>query len=293
MGQRSQLFLRLENIGKAYFDSVEIDNPDSKHFRDDLPKYIVEKERQEKWKAMFGNEDTIIVGFHHQWLYGKSFVLVASMILNMNKALKPKYAQYKPFNAESWKVGSIALPRTIENNNPLAGIKYLQDYISNLFEFELGQYARLGIEGYTLLNGEDEELITRCDFYDNNDGVLVVDFTTNKYCFVNIGGDSTVNKLKLLAPVDASAYLKAYYPENENDCSEQELEYAKENNKTEKYVENKKVNKKFIRRIKGFETLSVEELIRIFPDMKRELTKRNEKTNLNIAVKSNEVLTPA
>lgn len=282
MGQRSQLYFRIPNIGKAYFDSVGIDNPNSDRYRDDVSKYVIEKERHDKWKELFGDEKNIIVGFHHQWLYGKSFVLVASMILNMLKVLNEKDNDWNnnPFKAESWELGSQNLPRTIDKSNPMEGVKYLQDFISNLFDFELGKYARAGIEGYSLLNGEDEgELITRFDFGDNNDGVLIVDLITSKYCFVNIGGDSTVEKLKRMTPVDASAYLKAYYPENENDCSEEELQYAKENNKPEKYVENLKINKKFMKRIKGFKTLSVEELIEIFPIMEGELNEANKNCN--------------
>lgn len=293
MGQRSQLFITMENIGKAYFDSINIDNPNCEKWRNDLPNYIIEKEKHDKWKALFGDEDTIVVGFHHQWLYGRSFVLTASMILNMNKALKDEYANCNPFIAKSWKSGSRELPRTIKSNNPMEGIRYLQEFTSNLFDFELGKYSRSGIEGYSLLNGEFEgELMTRFDIGDNNDGVLIVDFTTNKYCFINIGGDSIVNKLKRLIPVDAAVYLKAYYPENEKDCSINELEYAKEINAPISFTQNFKINKKFLKRFKGFKTLNVDELINIFPDMKRDLTKHNENKSQTNAVKPAEVATP-
>jgi len=223
-----------------------------------------------------------MVGFHHQWLYGRSFVLVASMLLNINKALSKRDSDTNPFVAKNWLVKNGYLPRTCEHNNPITGIRYLQDLISNLFDFELGNYTRNGIEGYCLLNGEDEdssELITRFDNGDNNDGVLIFDFTTNKYCFVNVGGDSTVEKLKRDTPVDAHAYLKAYYPEDESECTLDELEYARENNKTTNYNTNIKVNKKFLKRFKEFEILNVEELIILFPEMEEDLSKANKICN--------------
>jgi hypothetical protein len=216
------------------------------------------------------------------------------MILNMNKALKDEYA-CNPFIASTWDnehTSRNRLPRTIEGNNPLAAIKYLQDFISNLFDFELGKYARLGIEGYSLLNEEidkeNPELITRFDMGDCNDGVLIVDFTTNKYCFVNVGGDSTVEKLKRYVPVDSSTYLKAYYPENEQDCSENELQSVIDDKEPIKFKQNTTINKKFIKRFKGFKTLSADELIKIFPANEGEISKASKKS----VVKSTEIVTP-
>jgi hypothetical protein len=207
-------------------------------------------------------------------MYGRSFVQVASMLLNMNKAISEREFSTNPYISKNWEFGSRDLPRTCEYNNPLDGIIFLQNFISNFFDFELSKYTRFGIEGFSLLNNEDKEvpqIFTRFDGIDNNDGVLIFDFTTNKYCFINIGGDITVSKLPELSPVDAYTYLKAYYPETEADCSKEELEYAKEDNKPIKYEENTKINKNFMKRMKGFVSLTTKELAEIFPEMKDEL----------------------
>ena len=275
MGQRSQIYFRMNNIGKCYFDSMEIDNPNSERWRDNVQGYVIEKEKHENWIKLFGNENTIIVGFHHQWLYGKSFVLVASMILNMNKILlgKNEY-EINPFNFANWNMTKNGhLPRNCDN--PMDAINYLQIFISNLFDYELSKYAREGIERYTLLNGHDYEdgaLITRFDEGDNNDGVLIVDMLENKYCFVDVNARS--EKIKKLNPVDAHTYLKTYYAETEEDCEKEEIEEKKP-----KFKGHIRINKKFLKRFKGFKTLSVQELINIFPVMDEEINEANKICN--------------
>lgn len=275
MGQRSQLYIRMNNIGKCYFDSIEIDNPNSERWRDNVHGYVTEKERHEKWIKLFGNENTIIVGFHHQWLYGKSFVLVASMILNMNKVLMGK-SEYEvnPFGFSNWSNVNHSLPRNVYS--PIDAINYLQAFISNLFDFELIKYSQEGIQRYSLLNGEDYEngdLITRFDNGDNNDGVLIVDMLENKYCFVDVNGNEE-GKFKHLNPVDAHTYLKTYYAETEEDCSEEDI-----TEKKPKFKGHIRINKKFIKRFKGFKTLSVQELINIFPVMDEEISEANKICN--------------
>jgi hypothetical protein len=271
MGQRSQIFIRLENIGKSWANDLELNNSDK--WSDKLPEYIKHQETYKKWKQMYGEKDTIIVAFHHQWLYGRSFVMVASNILFAVKSLNSSY-----------ETENILHPEYRNLENPNQSIEWIQNTLSNMFDFELSKYARSGIERFLLLNekhlDEDFENAYSDNFTlgNNNDGVLLMDFTFKnpKYCFVNIEGDSTVRKLKYLKPVDAHTYLRAYRPEVLTDCSEEELEYARENNKPINHAENIKINKKFIKRIKGFKTLSVEELITMFPLLTGVLLEQNE-----------------
>lgn len=279
MGQRSQIYIKMENIGKSYFNSIEIDNPGSERWRNDVSGYIEKMTECDKWKKAFGDDKTIIVGFYHQWMYGRSLALIASMLLNMNKILK-KENSTNPFISSNWEFGSRILPLSINANNPFDGIKYLQNLISNMFDFELGKYSQAGIAGFSLLNTEDEEnyqTFTNFTDVDNNDGVLIFDLIENEYCFVNINGDSTVSKLKYLNPVSAERYMKAYYPEFKNDCSKEDLEYAKESNKPINFKHNTNINKKFLKRFKDFGTavMTVDDLIYMFPEMEKELLKEN------------------
>jgi len=281
MGQRSQIYVRMENIGKSYFQSIKLDDPNNERWRNDAPAYILEMSRYEKWKEAFGDDDTIIICFYHQWMYGRTFVLLASMLLNMNKNLKNKNGYINPFLAINWTdevFGMNKLPSSVNHNDPLDGIKYLQTFISNIFDFELSKYSRAGIEGFSLFNLDENgetEIFTNFTKIDNNDGVLIFDLITNKYCFVNINGDRTVNKLKYLNPVGAEKYLKAYYPESIDDLSKEQKKSNEIDEAT--FISNTKINKKFLKRFKGYETLTVDELILIFPEMNNILLKENKK----------------
>lgn len=86
MGQRSQIYLKMENVGQVWAERIELNNPEV--WKDKLPEYLEAQENYDKWKLMFGEGDTIIVAFHHQWLYGRSFPIVASMLLYASKVFK-------------------------------------------------------------------------------------------------------------------------------------------------------------------------------------------------------------
>ena len=231
---------------------------------------------------MYGEENTIIVAFHHQWLYGRSFALVASQVL----------FAVKDFHEDTYGYNNLLHKKCDSIKNPNDVIEWFKNYMQNMFDFELGKYCRIGIDHLSLLNEEhidENELIYSSSFDkgDNNDGVLIMDFTLKnpKYCFVNIGGDSTVEKLKRMTPVDASTYLKAYYPESKNDCSKDELKSAKEDKKPIEFEQNISINKKFLERFKGFKTLTVEELGDIFPQNREEM-KNARIENSKIAVEA-------
>lgn len=286
MGQRSQIYISLPNIGKSWAKRIQIDS--KKKWRDNLPAFVKNQEVYEKWKQMYGTKDTIIVAYHHQWLYGRSFSLMASQIL----------FAVKNFHEDTYGYNNI-LHEKCDIEDPNDVVEWIKNFMQNLYDFELGKYSRIGIEHLTLLNEEhieERDLIYSKDFTigDNNDGVLVMDFTLKnpKYCFINIGGDSTVNKLKLLVPVHVSTYLKAYYPENEIDCSEDELQRIIEDEKPIMFNENTIINQKFLNRFDDFDTLSVEELINIFPSLKGELNKHNKNETQNSIMKPDNVLIP-
>jgi len=258
----------------------EIDS--KKKWRNNLPAFVKNQESYDKWKQMYGTKDTIIVAFHHQWLYGRSFALVASQALFAVKKL----------HEDTYGYNNILSDKCDKIQNPHAVVEWLQNFMQNMFDFELHAYSRAGVEHLCLLNEEhieDRNLDYSEDFTIgcNNDGVLIMDFTLKnpKYCFININGDSTVNKLKLLRPVDASTYLKAYYPESEKDCSADELQRSVEDNRKIQYNDNNTINMLFVNRFEGFETLSVNDLIKMFPKLKGELIKHDL-----ASVKSNEAV---
>lgn len=274
MGQRSQIYIKLNNIGKSWAKELKIDN--ATEWKDKLPEYVQHQETYQKWKQMYGEKDTIVVAFHHQWLYGRSFVLIAANILFAVKSLNKSYT-----------TENVLHPEYRQLTNPNEPIQWIQNFMSNFFDFELSKYTRTGVERFHLLNEEhlDEDMqnvyIDNFTSGDNNDGVLLMDFTskTPKYCFVNIHGDSTVDKLPYLRPVGAKEYIQTYFQETIEGLKDDEenVEHtAVDLVKFEKEAkQNIRVNKKFLKRIKGFQTLSVEEIIDMFPLMKGELKEHN------------------
>lgn len=267
MGQRSQIYIRIPNIGKMWADKLEVESADA--WSDDIAGFVKNNEVYDKWKKMYGTNENIIIAFHHQWLYGRSFVMVASNLLFAIKNIKSSSDYSNMFN------------RKFDHSNPNYPIEWMQNYMQNFFDYELSQYTRAGIERMTLLNEEhieDNDLVYSEDFTngDNNDGVLLMDFTNDilKYCFININ-DGENETFKHLCPVDANAYIKTYYSEDlKTLISENDTLSIKEVESLLK--ENIKINKKFIKRFNSFtNVLTVDEIIIMFPKMKKVLLKHN------------------
>lgn len=287
MGQRSQIYLKLENVGKAWAKRVELNNPTI--WKDKLPEYLEAQENYDKWKLMFGEGDTIIVAFHHQWLYGRSFPIVASMLLYASKVFKEDRKSY--FQKQLWKEGNYTGAKDINMDDPNSLIKWLESYMSNIMDQELGPYARSGVEHYTLLNEEHEvndAFRYDKDFTsgDNNDGVLIVDLIQTKYCFININNynksEGSINENFItMKPVSAIKYIKSYYPECVEDIGKED-----DPKTPEELSQNYEINTKFAHRFNQYEVLTVEELIEMFPDVKNELEKANKPAKKKKTVKS-------
>ncbi|HUU88964.1 MAG TPA: hypothetical protein VMX17_14610 [Candidatus Glassbacteria bacterium] len=272
MGQRSQIYIKMENIGKGWAKNMKLDNP--KAWLDRLPEYMEAQEKYNKWKTMYGEGDTIIVAFHHQWLYGRSFPIVASMLLFAAKSFNES-SHDKFFSKELWIKGeSYGGGRQINLNDPNSLIEWMENYMSNLFDQELGQFARVGVERFTLLSREHKEgnnYRYDKDFTigDNNDGVLIVDIAKVKYCFVNINSYDR-GPFLMMQPVSALKYIKAYYPECFEDLDEGDTKTPEE------FSDNCEINTKFAQRFNNYEVLTAQELIEMFPALTEELEKAND-----------------
>lgn len=258
----------MQNIGKAWAERLEINDPNSKRWRDDLAGHIKVQEIYERWKLMYGEEDTMIVAFHHQWLYGRSFVATAIKLTLLGKIYFSKRDRDNIFLSEYWKEGySFEEKGHINLEDPHSLINWLDTYLANMFDHELSQYSQGGITHFTLLNAE-HEVQYPWRYYDsflhgdNNDGVLFVDFTNlvekkPKYCFMNINSHKS-KVFPEMEPVGAANYLEEYYPAKEKE-------------------HNKDINALFEKRLEGYSVLSVEEVIQMFPETKSKFKKTKKK----------------
>jgi hypothetical protein len=189
--------------------------------------------------------NTAVVALHNQWLYGRGPLFAAQRVL--------KFFKYVLADKSSeWHGGWLTFSEKIEH------IKYLLSILH--FGYGGGIEAK-GIQRYTVLNYEDELMKDCFDRGDNNDGVLIIDLTSLKYCFASFGYNGIEcdpimrPTIKNYVPLTAETYVKAYYP---------------------KPKDKRSVNAA-INGLKGFKVLTLAELRKIFPKMEelkpRELAK--------------------
>jgi len=205
MGQRQQIFIRIENPTKK------------EEFLENVFPYGKNEKDVRLLKAVFGEKDTTILPFHHQWLYGLTSVAMLSKILNI---IKNASGEFNPFSKDFIK------PQYDPKGNGL--IKGFIETVTHLINFQDSQKVaeltgRYGLESFYFLTLDsfDEDYNREkdmcnpaedCSCVDNNDGIIIIDAITNKYAYVNLGfGDSTILTLPELRPITALDYVKAYY----------------------------------------------------------------------------------
>lgn len=185
MGQRHQIFIRIENPVKTAW----------------------REETKKELRKVFGNAKYSIIALHHQWLYGMSAIGMISHIFNITD--KENMSSSNPFNIVYY------------GYNTSNGVKDFVDKLMLMLQAQTNpKFPRgVGIERMHFLNEEDFEITKDFTLGDNNDGITIIDTITRKYCLMNIYEQSTieddyndVSVLPTLKPVSAIEYINAYYP---------------------------------------------------------------------------------
>jgi hypothetical protein len=247
MGQRSQTFIRINNPmkQKEYVDMLNDEEVIIGH-------------------KVFGKGKTTILPFHHQWLYGMTFVGIAHRILS--EARKNYTNRFHPLSSNFNKANYCSDYVEEDKRTYISNTKIQQtiNLVKHIIGFQDNKdiadiTSRYGIERFTYLgdyhlkpNGTKYRgsvpMSESCALGDNNDGILIIDAINHKYAFINIFtfdyGDEDLDDIYLLKPMQpysAKEYVRAYYPGN-----------------TEAVV--------FIKDLmKDFDVLTIEELSKIFP----------------------------
>jgi hypothetical protein len=216
---KTQVYIKLENIGLGYFDSIQINDPEQ--WRDRLPEYVVEKEKYDRWVAMYGTETFINVVFHNDYCSGKNLVNIACHLMEMATKLRSGELDINPFLRSNWEFGSRNLPGICVYNEPETAIAFLHAYISGSFTSRLAAHCSSGIPFFELVNRSiyDDQpgagVIYRFDELDNNDGILLVDMVSKKYCFMMTDTFDPSNakvEYEKFVPISALDYLLAFHP---------------------------------------------------------------------------------
>ncbi|MDP2692694.1 MAG: hypothetical protein Q8O88_03600 [bacterium] len=280
MGQRFQCFINVPNFSKQFYAEKKLD--DKKEWKNNFRGYIELMNQKDYDDKAFGEKDNLILGFYHQWMYGRSAPLACLNILDFLDATSDNY-DTNPFSPEYEKhYRGIA---------PTERAKIITSILSLFRDRELMPYTRSsGVEKFRLLNTEDKDEPTMTlDFtaFDNNDGIAIIDTITKKYCFMNISSQdkksTSSSALPTLQPCSAMDYIEAYYPSTLTSGAKAHIKWllGKENrgNKTDDQIqrevvkyekelkENAFINKKFAKRFKKYEVLTLEEVAAMSPNM--------------------------
>jgi hypothetical protein len=258
MGQRQQIFVFMTNPAK------------------NLQASPAEKKELEK---EFGTKDTTILAFHNQWLYGRSSLQSCLGLLNFG-------AQFTKEAKTSDKApGGYSSPITIKGQNYKT-----KDHIISSIEFILNYrpkktaWSDAGVGESFYIGKEDERIRENFTMGDNNDGITIIDLIENKYCFMNIyeqDKETThgIYSLPELKPVDARAYVSAYYGEtiettNPYYFGDHDRSKITKTIKEQQTIVNHniKINNKAVKGFDKFQVLTLKEISAMFPKMK--LTKK-------------------
>jgi hypothetical protein len=253
MGQRHQVFLRVPNPVKVFKNHKQT------------------AEEKKKYLKMFGSGKYTILAFHHQWLYGLSAVSNAAQVLNFIKNSRGN--EYRDVFSES-----IMGMEFSNADHFVQFVKMLMGIITD------SEHPRgCGFERFTFLNEDEPDMRELYTHGDNNDGITIIDTETLKYCFMNIGGDSTIEMVERYKPISGEDYGKLYYPHTKvaydekfkkQEYTEEDIESYVLNGKTleEKIQGNIDSCKPVFEKIKDFQILSKGEVDKMFPKTAKYIT---------------------
>jgi len=271
MGQRAQIFIRIENPLKKEGTKGSLNESELK-----------------ETKVYFGNKKHSIIPFHHQWLYG---ITAAGMLVNIMQEVERAYGIHHPFSPD---FSNFPYKKDYEKLNGYGGIELIKGLISFQRNLEIAEYGRFGIEEMTYIGDEHYDyekkkvnkgwsnMQEHCTHGDNNDGIMIIDVPSKSYCFMNIYDQykrkesSNSFCLPKMIPVSAEQYTEAYYPiTKKNLC-----EYTLKENKGElkEVIKEHKERVDLIKKLtKDFRVLSLKEVKKIFPKDFKELEKEEAK----------------
>ena len=243
MGQRSQTFLRVYNPLKQLPENI---NKSTKVYK--------------KWAEALGTDDTTVLAYHHQWLYGLTFPSLILKILTAYK--KPEYwNDYTghPLNPEEF-MRELGQYHNEGNYDRL--VRFIEFHTFTLsIVLDPWEHTRDSIlEGFRFLNITEPNMRHYFNQGDNNDGICIVDCIEGKYAFMSIYGCEGKVSIPDNVPKSALDYVSAYYPTDNNnlregydDLTEKEIKHAI------------KVQGMVAKKYKDIPVLTLDEIKAIFP----------------------------
>lgn len=243
-------------------------NPNSKTYKENSRNLTFDRKFN-----MFGDNDTVVLPFHNQWLFGRSALRSAINVLNLSSQIEKKD------KSEYFRLGHSMTPFTLcgidyGNFNTfdkyISAITHILNYVS-----ENTEYIPAGFLTSWFLKDEFKDMTNNFTNGDNNDGVLLIDVVENKYCFINIDEQKAqsydVRELPYMTPCSGAEYVRAYYGETRQTVNPY---YLKDKNNKEKnhfLSETIRINTSLIETISKYEVMSIDEVANMFPKMEFDL----------------------
>jgi hypothetical protein len=266
MGQRSQIYIR-------------INNPlNNKSVVEDLKGFDKKGEKLKHAKRFFGEGKTSILAFYHQWLYGlTSAAVCANIMQQVMKSDSPKHILSKEIEELPYPSNYLGDADKVDGY-----VEVVTALLFNQFNIEFAEAgARYGVERvhdlfkdcYNKDGNYEEGCDCRRDFRngDNNDGIMIIDVTTKKYCYIR-----EIYKPKLITSC-AETYVRGYYATTKNKLGKYYIEDVCKNDeaKIQELIRENKETCQFVReQFRGFKTLTIEEVTGIFPEVFKDLKEK-------------------
>ena len=270
MGQRSQLFVKVEN-----------------------PLHLFPSLKNNNTIEEFGEEEYTILTYHNQWLYGRSLPMCALNALNTHKG-----------TIEQIDTNADKSAHNINPDDTLADIlKKIPEPLPT-YEFDTKKWFELNknttLKDWTTATTKALNVVTYfgepfrgdksyncryafdCGYFnslrldyrkgDNNDGIVIISPADKSYCFMNICGVYTdthdVSILEQYKPYSVGEYVRAYYGETPETINPYFIEEKTLEEKNIVLHNIKTINNSIVEYFKEFQVLSQPEINKMFPKVK-------------------------
>lgn len=223
-----------------------------------------------------GSRKYTVLAYHHQWLYGLTFPALIHQLLEFYQSEEKadKYDNH-PRNME-WFLRDLGIGFA-DPNTVIQRFVDFHTFLLSIYTHPWEGTRNKALEGFRFLNLDEPDMREHFDYGDNNDGVCIVDPLEGAYAFLNIHNPLTSEELEEYqwgvygiepyTPTSAADYVKAYYPVDPLKVSPDE---AKRMDAV--LAENTKKVNLTDQKYQPYRLLAMEEIIKIFPRMKAQLT---------------------
>ncbi len=265
MARKHQVFLITHNIYKEMRNWLRSYDP--KKYKPLRLQLDVESKVAYEFSEMetfFGLEDTTVLVYHHQWLYGATALGVVYDALNFGRHVPGERNILHP---EHYKFNGIKnlskFNMFLECTKSLLSLRNNSEVIKKIG-------GRGGFERFALLNLDKPEVRHQFDSHPNDDGISIVDIIRKKYCFIDLPNSQTKHEKKY-TPLSALEYYDCYYKTKKEDLDEKTKQDRTEIEIKALLDGNIKRTNEVKKLFKHFKVFSKAELTKIFPQMEEKL----------------------